>query len=270
MLKLKYSGYSEKFRREICDSILNAFENIVSDDKNGVKPIFRSKDWNREERQKLKLNRKYNWWNHAQSKIQYKSVLFVTPTPGGVLAKDVRKREAEINKNSDERIKIVEKGGSKIRDMLATKNSDKKSECSKKKCPLCKSSKFVEINPKGNQYPCNTNNVGYWWHCLICRQENKTKVDEGESSRSARIRGLEHLSELEKKNEKSVLYKHISSQHPKGEVKFQMEMTQKFRDALTRQANEAVRIYTRPDNELLNSKSEFNHPPMARVVVQNK
>ena len=235
-----------------------------------VKPIFRSKDWNREERQKSKLDRKYNWWNHAQSKIQYKSVLFVTPTPGGVLAKDVRKREAEINKNSDERVKIVEKGGQKIRDMLATKNSDKKSECSKKKCPLCKSSKFVEINPKGNQYPCNTNNVGYRWHCLICRQENKTKVYEGESSRSARIRGLEHLSELEKKKEKSVLYKHILSQHPNGEVKFQMEITQKFRDALTRQANEAVRIYSRPDDELLNSKSEFNHPPMARVVVQNK
>ena len=49
-----------------------------------------------------------------------------------------------------------------------------------------------------------------------------------------------------------------------------MEITQKFRDALTRQANEAVRIYSRPDDELLNSKSEFNHPPMARVVVQNK
>ena len=128
----------------------------------------------------------------------------------------------------------------------------------------------MEINPKGNQYPCNTNNVGYRWHCLICRQENKTKVYEGESSRSARIRGLEHLSELEKKKEKSVLYKHILSQHPNGEVKFQMEITQKFRDALTRQANEAVRIYSRPDDELLNSKSEFNHPPMARVVVQNK
>ena len=49
-----------------------------------------------------------------------------------------------------------------------------------------------------------------------------------------------------------------------------MEITQNFKDALTRQANEAVRIYSRPDNELLNSKSEFNHPPLARIVVERK
>ena len=49
-----------------------------------------------------------------------------------------------------------------------------------------------------------------------------------------------------------------------------MEITGKFKDALTRQANEAVRIYSRPSHELLNSKSEFNHPPLARVVVEKK
>ena len=49
-----------------------------------------------------------------------------------------------------------------------------------------------------------------------------------------------------------------------------MEITHKFKDALSRQANEAVRIYSRPDHELLNSKSEFNHPPLARVVVEKR
>ena len=58
--------------------------------------------------------------------------------------------------------------------------------------------------------------------------------------------------------------------HENEEVKFEMEITQKFRDALSRQANEAVRIFSRPDKELLNSKSEFNHPPLARVVVEKK
>ena len=97
------------------------------------------------------------------------------------------------------------------------------------------------------------------------------KVYEGESGRSARVRGREHMKDLEKKRENSVLYKHMRNDHP-GEknVKFQMEITQKFRDALSRQANEAVRINTRPDCELLNSKAEFNHPPLARVVVEKK
>ena len=47
-----------------------------------------------------------------------------------------------------------------------------------------------------------------------------------------------------------------------------MTITKKFNDALTRQANEAIRIFSRPDRELLNSKSEFNHHPIARVVVK--
>ena len=49
-----------------------------------------------------------------------------------------------------------------------------------------------------------------------------------------------------------------------------MEITGVFKDALTRQAEEAVRIKTRNNEELLNSKSEFNHPPMARIVVQKQ
>ena len=58
--------------------------------------------------------------------------------------------------------------------------------------------------------------------------------------------------------------------HENEEVKFEMEITKKFKDALSRQANEAVQIFSRPDNELLKSKSEVNHPPLARVVVEKK
>jgi hypothetical protein len=49
-----------------------------------------------------------------------------------------------------------------------------------------------------------------------------------------------------------------------------MEITGRFKDALTRQANKAVRISSRPTHELLNSKSKFNHPPTARVIVEKK
>ena len=89
------------------DSAQKAFAKMVDDDKAGVKPLYRSKDWNFEERQKTKMLKKRNWWNSEKAQIQYSSVLFVTPTPGGVLVSDVRKREAEINKNSQERVKVV-------------------------------------------------------------------------------------------------------------------------------------------------------------------
>ena len=58
--------------------------------------------------------------------------------------------------------------------------------------------------------------------------------------------------------------------HKDENVKFKIEITKKFKDSLTRQANEAVRIFSRPDTQSLNSKSEFNHPPLARVVVEKK
>ena len=60
------------------------------------------------------------------------------------------------------------------------------------------------------------------------------------------------------------------SDHKNENAKFKMEITNKFHDALTRQANEAVQISSRPDQELLNSKAEFNHPPLASVVIEKK
>ena len=104
MLRLKNSGYSTKFRKEILNSALNAFEKMVADDKAGVKPLYRSRTWNFEDRKRAQLNKKHNWWNKDNSKVQYKSVLFVTPTTGGVW----QVREEELNRQSGERIKIVE------------------------------------------------------------------------------------------------------------------------------------------------------------------
>ena len=140
--------------------------------------------------------------------IQYASVLFVTPTPGGELAKALRQREQELNKNSKERIKIEEKGGLKMKDILCSKNPFKKSKCVQKSCPLCTKSAFIETSSEDVKIPCNTNNVGYRWHCITCKERNIVKVYEGETGRSARTRGAEHLKELEKEKEKSVLFKH--------------------------------------------------------------
>ena len=59
-------------------------------------------------------------------------------------------------------------------------------------------------------------------------------------------------------------------EHIDESVEFGLEITGVFKDALTRQANEAIRIYNRKGSELLNSKSEFCHPPTARVMVETQ
>ena len=67
-----------------------------------------------------------------------------------------------------------------------------------------------------------------------------------------------------------MLFKHKMLDHINEDVEYALEITGKFQDALTRQANESVRIFNRKGTEILNSKSEFNHPPTARVVVEKK
>ena len=86
----------------------------------------------------------------------------------------------------------------------------------------------------------------------------------------SQVAGADYLSQLERKSDKSVLFKHKMAAHQNEDVKFKMEITGQFKDALTRQANEAIRISNTPNHQLLNSKSEFNHPPTARVIVEKK
>ena len=100
------------------------------DEDRGIQLMYGSREWNHDERHSMKVKKKINWWNAERSKTQYKSVLFVTPTPGGVLAKQLQKREEELNRNTEERIKIVEKGGLKIKkNILGSKNPFKTLSC---------------------------------------------------------------------------------------------------------------------------------------------
>ena len=45
---------------------------MIDDDINGVKPMYRSKEWHSHERKILKSQKKTNWWKGEKSKAQYK------------------------------------------------------------------------------------------------------------------------------------------------------------------------------------------------------
>ena len=77
MLKMKRSGYSHNYRLEILDSTWKAFRDIIKDDLEGIKPLFRDRNWNREERLKCKENNKLNWYKNPKIKIEYKTVMIV-------------------------------------------------------------------------------------------------------------------------------------------------------------------------------------------------
>ena len=255
-----------KYREEILDSAQKAFMKMKNDDEKGIKPLFRNREWNAVERKQNKEKKRVNWYKNTENKeIEYKTVLFVPVTKGGGLAKELKQREEELNKFNKERIKIVESGGVKIKDFLIKKDPFEKLKRDEKKCLICKS---VENN--SIKLACNTNNVGYQLFCNTCKENGIKKNYEGETSRSARLRGKEHLNDFKKKKEKSALYKHNILEHPNEEIDIGMKITRPFRDALSRQADEAVRINNSIASELLNSKTEFNHPTIARITVERR
>ena len=137
MIKLKRSGYNRKFRLEVINSAITAFECMVEEDKKGIKPLFRDKDWKSEERRYKKQNSNRNWYRENENS-KFKTVLIVPPTPGSGLLKELKMREEQLNKFNDERIKCIEASGVKIEELMTQKNPFKKEKCSEKQCALCK------------------------------------------------------------------------------------------------------------------------------------
>ena len=78
MSRMRKSGYSAIFRLQILKSAKEAYKKMLIEDKEGTKPLYRSRSWNREERNNLKRNKKKNWYKSKSSKgTEYNSVLFV-------------------------------------------------------------------------------------------------------------------------------------------------------------------------------------------------
>ena len=62
----------------------------------------------------------------------------------------------------------------------------------------------------------------------------------------AKVRFSEDIKDLQKNSDHSPLFKHQNNYHPGGSNKWHFSITSTFRDPLTRQVNEAVRISKLP------------------------
>ena len=75
MLKLKNSGYSVEYRKNILKSALNAFDQMCKDDQSGLKPLYRDREWNKSERNQQKQSRKLNWYkDQKKNRVQVSSL----------------------------------------------------------------------------------------------------------------------------------------------------------------------------------------------------
>ena len=141
---------------------------------------------------------------------------------------------------------------------------------------------MVCSNPFNTNFSCRKRNVTYKTYCLKCAEEaganEKTLKDNvnssikfyfGETSRDAYTRGAEHLSDYIGQTDDSHMYKHLSDSHQDSrprDVKFGMSVIKQHRSSFERMIFESCLIF-RNENNVLNSKSEFNRCQVPRLSV---
>ena len=109
--------------------------------------------------------------------------------------------------------------------------------------------------------------MGYVLVCDECGGDEVTYV--GETGQNVYTRGLSHMANYKRKHPDSPLWKHAQMIHGGAEaVSFSMKVVKSFRDPLTRQINEAVRISNCSATTQLNSKTEWHGPATVRLVAE--
>lgn len=247
VLKMQYSGYNERFRHDVVKSALNAYTKILALDQSGEKPLYRTREWKREERIKEKVCKKRQWFRRGG----YSSFIMVPVTPNSELK---RRLDKDVDQ-SKIKIKIVEKADVSVKTLLQRSNPLKKDKgCGKEDCLVCMT------EGKGN---CRSSSVTYELKCTSCGD-----LYVGETARNAYVRGKEHLTAMDNKHESSVMYRHLKEKHNEQITNFTMNVTGVFGgDAMLRQISESVKISKHDPSRLMNNKSEWNFISMPRASI---
>jgi hypothetical protein len=164
--QLKSSDYNRKCSREIVICGVIGWKRKIARRLKEGKPFYRSASSTLAQRCKKKLLEKVTWYKkrkrdddvdvvgprkrmcgqdeksrHAmqaeQKKEQVKAVMFVPYTVGSELAKRLREAEAKLQDMTGYRLKIVERAGLKLEDILHKADPWQGQDCKREKCLLC-------------------------------------------------------------------------------------------------------------------------------------
>ena len=248
MYRMKRAGYKEKYRKSVLKGALKIYREKKEDENKGERPMFRPKNWKRKEREEDKQYKRKEW----ASKKGHTAPIFVPSTPGGELAKAMKK-VADGEASEGIHFNIVEMSGRRLKSELQTSNPTATPGCTKDDCMGCREG-------KGKGGKCHKGNVNYEIVCQLC-PENRKSVYIGETARNLYTRTQEHENN---KDEEGFMHRHMIEYHKGEESKFTARVTHSNKECLTRQVREGVLI-RRSGRPILNTKSEWFQPPLYRV-----
>ena len=249
MMRMMQAGYEESYRKSILRRALNIVEKKEKDQEEGIRPVYRDKNWQKEERRLDKESKKHQWANRKG----HTAPIFVPTTPGGELAKNMKK-VADKEARHGIHFNIIEVGGRTLKSELQKSNPTATPGCSKNDCLCCSME-------RGKGGKCHKGNVNYEIECLQCPEDERA-VYIGETSKNLYTRASQHMSN--RTLEESFMVKHVKEEHDGNEGQFRAKVTHSNKDCLSRQVREGVLIRrnTRP---LMNSRAEWFQPPVFRI-----
>ena len=251
MARMMQAGYSENYRKNILTKALRIYDKMTKDDQEGVRPMYRPKDWQAIQRRKDKVNKKHEWSN----KGGHIAPIFDPPTPNGELARALR-QIAEKEAEAGVLFKIIETGGTTMKTSIQKSNPTATAGCEDEQCIACKAG-------RGEGGNCRSCSINYQVDCQLCPADKRSRYI-GESARNLFSRGKEHLGRYRNRDKKSFMQKHQSRKHPGLAGDYTAKVTGSSRDCLTRQVREAVLI-RRSEVPVLNSKTEWHQPALWQI-----
>ena len=185
-------------------------------------------------------------------------MIFVPCTPNAQLK---RLYTEEIRK-SEFNIKVIERSGTKLKDIIHKIDPIQNDTCCREDCFVCIS------GGKGTSI-CDKENINYK---ITCKEECGVKdIYKGESSYCAYTRGLEHLTKFDHQDKDSILHKHCQIHHQGRRVEFRMDIIGTFhRDPTGRQIRESIEIGLTQTKRLMNTRGEWNPSLVPQCSIRRR
>ena len=244
-------------------SALGCYDDILTRDSRGVRPIWRSREWMEGENVSESESRNVEWYVRPSSRVEgqgpkFTAPLILDPTPGGQLEKDLKQVCIQFAAASQIEVSVHLRGGAKLSREVKSEPVGSR-ECDREKCETCN-------NPETRGGGCQRHSTGYQYQCEACKAVGITALYYGETSKSIFCRQSQHSADIAKLRPENAMAKHCLVQHDGVRVKFSIEAAGTHRTPMSRQINEAVRISRSKVDIILNSKAEFRQAALIRVV----
>lgn len=242
--RLQYSGYDNRFRYNVVERALRRHDERLAKYR-GSGSMFPKLS---AEEKSQKMEKRSKWYSDGG---KYESVMFVEPTPGAKL----RKRIQQAAIRNRVRVKVVEKVGTTVKQVLQKSNPFKSVRCERGDCTVCES---------GSGQECRTTGCVYE---VMCKDDERKY--RGTTGRSIYERVKEEMSDWRRQEDRSPLWKHSLLYHDGQDFDIDIKvLSQCYGKPSKRMITEAVVIDELPMGEAMNSKTEWSYMKLSKVQVK--